>query len=73
MGGAASGPAKGSANVSLPTESDGTILTYIAKSDVCGKLAQLGNRLVQGMAKKLAGKFVATFSEILDQPDAMKN
>ena len=39
------------------------------KSDIGGKLAQLGNRLVQSTAKKLAGKFFTTFSEILDGPE----
>ena len=44
---------KGSVNVILLAESDKTILIYKAKADVGGKLAQLGNRLVQGTAKNL--------------------
>ena len=67
--GGAAGHAKGSADVTLRAEGDKTILAYAAKADIGGKLAQLGNRLVQSTAKKLAGKFFTTFSEILDGPE----
>ena len=67
--GGAAGHAKGSADVTLRAEGDKTILAYAAKADIGGKLAQLGNRLVQSTAKKLAGKFFTRFSEILDAPE----
>ena len=55
--------------MTLRAEGDKTILAYAAKADIGGKLAQLGNRLVQSTAKKLAGKFFTTFSEVLDEPE----
>ena len=66
MGGTA-GHAKGGAEVTLTPEGDTTILRYAAKAEIGGKLAQLGSRLIQSTAKKLAAKFfksfAATFSE----------
>ena len=44
----------------------GTILRYDAKADVGGKLAQLGNRLIHGTAKKLAAQFFDNFREQVD-------
>ena len=56
--GGAAGFAKGGAKVMLSdTDDGGTLLTYEAKADVGGKLAQIGSRLVEGSAKKLAGEF----------------
>ncbi|WP_297768738.1 carbon monoxide dehydrogenase subunit G [uncultured Roseovarius sp.] len=61
--GGTAGHAKGGADVTL-TEQDGvTILRYEAHADIGGKLAQLGSRLVQSTAKKLASKFFANFQE----------
>ena len=58
------GFAKGSADVSLAAEaSDTTILTYVVKADVGGKIAQLGSRLIDSTAKKLAGQFFSSFGE----------
>ncbi|HEX4885569.1 MAG TPA: carbon monoxide dehydrogenase subunit G [Casimicrobiaceae bacterium] len=62
--GGAAGFANGSARVSLaPAEAGGTALTYAVKAQVGGKLAQIGNRLVDGAAAKLADDFFARFSE----------
>lgn len=61
--GGASGFAKGGAEVELETHPDGTLLRYNASADIGGKLAQLGSRLIQGTAKKLAGKFFKNFAE----------
>ena len=41
----------------------GTLLSYTAKATIGGKLAQVGSRLVDGVAKKLAGEFFASFTE----------
>ena len=61
--GGAAGFAKGGAEVVLETHPDGTLLKYDAKADIGGKLAQLGSRLIQGTAKKLAAKFFTSFAE----------
>lgn len=63
--GGAAGHAKGGADVTLEASGDQTILRYTAKADVGGKLAQLGSRLIQGTAKKLAAKFFDTFAEVM--------
>ncbi|KQZ79091.1 carbon monoxide dehydrogenase [Mesorhizobium sp. Root157] len=62
--GGIAGFAKGGADVTLtPDGPDTTILTYAAKADVGGKIAQLGSRLITSTSKKLAGQFFSTFSE----------
>lgn len=58
------GFARGGADVSLVAEGpDTTILTYSVKADVGGKIAQLGSRLIDSTAKKLAGQFFSSFGE----------
>ena len=52
--GGAAGFAKGSAAVNLAGENGATILTYNVKANVGGKLAQLGGRLIDGTARKMA-------------------
>ena len=64
--GGAAGHAKGGADVTLATEGEGTILTYEAKAEIGGKLAQLGSRLIQSTAKKLAAKFFKSFAEVME-------
>ena len=62
--GGAAGFAKGGADVKLAEDGEGgTILTYTAKADVGGKLAQLGSRLIDGTSKKMADEFFSKFSE----------
>jgi len=62
--GGAAGFAKGGADVKLAEDGDGgTILTYTAKADVGGKLAQLGSRLIDGTSKKMADEFFTNFRE----------
>jgi uncharacterized protein len=61
--GGAAGFAKGGADVRLSEEGDVTVLTYTAKADVGGKLAQLGSRLIDGTAKKMADEFFDNFSQ----------
>jgi uncharacterized protein len=64
--GGVAGFAKGSAKVHLTEEGpESTLLMYEAKADVGGKLAQLGGRLIDSTARKLAGEFFATFGGIL--------
>lgn len=62
--GGAAGFAKGGADVKLADDGEGgTILTYTAKADVGGKLAQLGSRLIDGTSKKMADEFFSNFRE----------
>jgi len=62
--GGVAGFAKGSAAVRLEADGeDATILHYQAKADVGGKIAQLGARLIDGTAKKLAADFFEKFGQ----------
>jgi uncharacterized protein len=60
--GGVAGFAKGGAVVKLTDKDGGTLLTYDVESQIGGKLAQLGQRLVQGTAKKLADDFFNKFA-----------
>ena len=66
--GGAAGHAKGSAAVRLEEEGENTILHYDVKAQVGGKIAQLGGRLIDSTAKKLAGQFFDNFSSIVAPP-----
>jgi carbon monoxide dehydrogenase subunit G len=59
--GGAAGFAKGGAVVNLEEDGAGTILRYTADAQVGGKLAQIGSRLIDGTAKKLADEFFEAF------------
>jgi len=62
--GGVAGFAKGSASVSLTPEGEGqTLLSYQAKANVGGKLAQIGSRLVDAAAQKVAAEFFTAFNE----------
>jgi carbon monoxide dehydrogenase subunit G len=63
--GGAAGFGKGGAQVSLRTEGTGTRLSYSAKANVGGKLAQIGSRLIDGVAKKMADDFFVAFNRTL--------
>ncbi len=63
--GGVAGFAKGEAEVVLTPEGDGTVLTYTAKASVGGKLAQIGQRLIDGAAKQIADDFFSRFAERL--------
>ena len=65
--GGAAGHAKGGADVTLTRDGDTTILKYTAKADIGGKLAQLGSRLIQSTAKKLAAKFFKSFADVMEE------
>jgi hypothetical protein len=65
--GGAAGHARGGADVTLTADGDKTILRYQAKAEIGGKLAQLGSRLIQSTAKKLAAKFFASFAEVVNE------
>lgn len=61
--GGVAGFAKGGASVRLADKDGGTLLTYDVEAQIGGKLAQLGQRLINGSAKKLADEFFAKFAE----------
>jgi uncharacterized protein len=66
--GGAAGFGKGGAQVSLRPEGGGTRLSYSAKANVGGKLAQVGSRLIDGVAKKMADDFFVKFNQKLAGP-----
>ena len=68
--GGAAGFAKGGATVTLSEDGDATILKYDVDADVGGKLAQIGGRLIEGSAKKLAGEFFNNFEAALKAGEA---
>ena len=63
--GGAAGFASGEARVALSAQDSGTRIDYTAKAQVGGKLAQVGSRLIDGAAAKLADDFFARFAERL--------
>ncbi|HMR33545.1 MAG TPA: carbon monoxide dehydrogenase subunit G [Geminicoccaceae bacterium] len=69
--GGAAGFAKGGATVRLTEDGSDTILRYEAKAEVGGKLAQIGSRLIQGTAKKMADEFFGKFSRIVTERAAV--
>ena len=64
--GGIAGFAKGSAVVRLAPKDGGTLLTYNVEAQIGGKLAQLGQRLINGTAKKLADEFFANFAKAVE-------
>jgi len=65
--GGVAGFARGEAVISLAPEGASTRLSYTAKATVGGKLAQVGARLIDGVAKQLAGKFFDSFNKRASQ------
>jgi uncharacterized protein len=62
--GGIAGFAKGGAKVSLADAPGGTLLHYDVEAHVGGKIAQLGARLIDGVAKNMGDKFFASFAAI---------
>jgi uncharacterized protein len=60
--GGIAGFAKGGADVTLTADGNETILGYTVNADVGGKIAQLGSRLIDSTAKKLATQFFSNFN-----------
>ena len=63
--GGAAGFARGSAEVKLHQDGDETVLCYKAEVKVGGKIAQVGSRLIDGTARKLAQDFFSKFVDVL--------
>jgi len=68
--GGVAGFAKGDADVVLTPEGDATVLTYTARASVGGKLAQIGQRLIDGAARQIADDFFDRFAATLAPPRA---
>lgn len=66
--GGAAGFGKGSADVTLAPEAGGTRLRYVARAQVGGKMAQVGSRLIDAAAGKIAEDFFAAFETTLRPP-----
>ena len=67
------GGAKGGADVRLVADGNNTILKYDVSANVVGKFAQLGNRLIDSIAKKLAAQFFAEFATIVESKTESQN
>ncbi|MDZ4087206.1 MAG: carbon monoxide dehydrogenase subunit G [Tabrizicola sp.] len=67
--GGVAGFAKGGANVSFEPIDGGTRLTYEAEANVGGKIAQLGSRIIDSFAKKLADEFFTRFQAAVEDPE----
>lgn len=68
--GGAAGFAKGGADVRLEAAGDTTVLHYDVEAKVGGKLAQLGSRIIDGFAKKMADQFFENFSDAVGEPSS---
>lgn len=66
--GGVAGFAKGAANVSLTEAEGGTELSYAVEARVGGKLAQLGSRIIDGFARKMAEAFFERFKAEVEGP-----
>ena len=65
--GGMAGLAKGNAKVILNEEDEKTILNYNVESQISGKIAQLGTRLIEGSVKKYSDSFFKNFSKCVSE------
>ena len=63
--GGLAGFAKGGASVKLTEHEGGTLLSYNVEAQIGGKIAQLGQRLINSTAKKLADEFFTRFVAVV--------
>ncbi len=68
--GGVAGFAKGGATVKLTPQDGGTLLAYDVEAQIGGKLAQLGQRLINGAAKKIADEFFENFAKAVNPQPA---
>ena len=66
--GGVAGFARGGATVSFEPMAGGTRLTYEAEANVGGKIAQLGSRIIDSLARKLADEFFTRFQAAVEEP-----
>ena len=62
--GGIAGFAKGECRIDLAEDGGGTVLTFRADTEIGGKIAALGSRLMQSTSRKLADQFFATFARV---------
>ncbi len=67
--GGAAGFGKGNAGVELTATPNGTQLSYTVNAHVSGRLAQVGARLIDSVAKKMADEFFSRFKSVLIAAD----
>jgi uncharacterized protein len=67
--GGVAGFAKGGATVSFEPVPEGTRLSYDVDASVGGKIAQLGSRIIDGFARKMADDFFTRFQDAVEGPD----
>ncbi len=67
--GGVAGFAKGGADVTLEPTDGGTRLGYEVEASVGGKIAQLGSRIIDGFAKKMADEFFTRFQDAVEGPE----
>ena len=68
--GGAAGFAKGGADIRLDEQDGGTLIAYDVDAQVGGKLAQIGNRLIDSTARKMADDFFTRFVAIVESETA---
>ncbi|MEI2415367.1 carbon monoxide dehydrogenase subunit G [Orrella sp. JC864] len=68
--GGAAGSGKGNATVQLAEVPEGTLLSYAVSATVGGRLAQVGARLIDGVAKKMADQFFSRLKALLEPAQA---
>ena len=68
--GGAAGFAKGQAKVHLTPDDAGTKLAYEANAKIGGKIAQVGSRLIDGVARRIVADFFARFNERVATPES---
>jgi len=66
--GGAAGFAKGAARIALTPAEGGTLLSYEVEAQIGGKLAQLGSRIIDGFARKMAEEFFTRFQGAVEGP-----
>lgn len=66
--GGPAGFAKGDAKIKLTPQEGGTLLEYAVEAKIGGKIAQLGSRIIDGVARKLADEFFAKFQSVVEGP-----
>ena len=71
--GGLAGGAEGVASVNLVEEGVSTVLIYEVEAKVSGKIAQIGSRLIDATANKLAGQFFSKFNQVLTGKDEVKS
>jgi len=69
--GGVAGFAKGGADVTLTVVPEGTELGYVVNAQVGGKIAQLGSRIVDSFARKMADQFFDRFVKTVESEDAV--